>query len=238
MILYANGCSMTFGAELVPHNLEHEPKHIEYREYHSWPGQLGEIIGATKVVNEAIGGGSNDRIVRTALDYFSSLSDDEVSEYYVVIGWSGAIRTEFSPVNNTGQVQYIPYHINPRYDSIKQSFPKKVKDFVLLYERYACCEEHAYIKSNHLIIGLQNYLIMRGIRYLFFDALHHNGDIRQDTSMVDQRRFIDFTNPYSNMYRWIVENRYPQKPEGHPSETGHRAWAEYLHRYMQELGDI
>lgn len=238
MILYANGCSMTFGSELVPHQYDREPRVAAYREYHAWPGQLGELIGAERVVNDSKGAGSNERVARTTLDYFAGLSDEEAADYYVVIGWSHACRNEFPSVNNVGEIEYVLYYLNQKYEYVRNNFPKEVEKFVALYDRYSAHDVHDNMRSVHLYAGLQNYLVARGVRYLFFDALNLSADIRQETSLIDQRRYLDFTSPHGNMYRWIVENGYPQKPKGHPGKEGHRAWAEHLYRYMQKLGDV
>lgn len=77
MKLFANGCSFTWGGGILEEEHQQffsildQPKHlIELRERSVWPYFLSEKLKADMCVNYAMGCGSNDRIVRTTLDFF------------------------------------------------------------------------------------------------------------------------------------------------------------------------
>lgn len=95
-LLYANGCSMTYGYELIDDPQTHDCLDDAYRKAHAWPGRLAVRVGAAKVVNDSIPGGSNDRILRTTIqwltDFLAAGGDAARRSLLVVIGWSDPIR--------------------------------------------------------------------------------------------------------------------------------------------------
>jgi hypothetical protein len=76
-MILANGCSYTQGYDFEDLSL-------------SWPYQLGKIINQP-VTNLALGGGSNDRILRTTIEYFVKHRPS-----LVIIGWTEYSRNELS----------------------------------------------------------------------------------------------------------------------------------------------
>jgi len=80
MKLFVNGCSFSHG-----HNLTDDlsPKWV-------WPYLMSDF---DEVANYAWEGGSNDRILRTTLDFFNTI--DDTSEWLAVIQWTDPYsRTE------------------------------------------------------------------------------------------------------------------------------------------------
>lgn len=89
MILFANGCSYTWGGGLEPfYKLEEERLSI------LWPHHLGQMIGASKVINLGLGCGSNQRIVRTTFDWFLR-EYDKSEEVIAVIQLTDPARYEY-----------------------------------------------------------------------------------------------------------------------------------------------
>ena len=79
MKLYTNGCSFTWGAELSDRNSR-------------FAGLLANKFGC-ELVDDSLNGASNERILRTTLDYLQNPNTD-LENLMVVIGWSGISRKE------------------------------------------------------------------------------------------------------------------------------------------------
>lgn len=244
-ILYANGCSMTYGAELVPWEYRNEPGAREYREEHAWPGQLGKLLGAD-VVNDSDGAASNDRIVRTTLDYLISLDPDQRKEHIAVIGWSHPSRNEFPLIDpRTGRQTYSFYYPNVNMRGYEDQYGSDAKQLHELYHKHSVDIELDIDRTIRHIFGLQSVLEKFGIRYLFFNALSWDteklqGDHWSKTTRLlsGTRRFYCLAEPSTNMYQWVIENRYERKKGGHPAEQAHQEWARLLYEHLFRIGDV
>jgi len=90
MILFTNGCSWTYGGGLgldLPEDNEKRLKSV-------WPYFLAQKLKIDKVVNLAEGGGSNQRIFRTTLDWLHNTYDKK-EEAIAVIQLTDPLRYEF-----------------------------------------------------------------------------------------------------------------------------------------------
>ena len=146
-MLLANGDSFTHGYYLD--NLES-----------AWPFQLGRLINQP-VVNLSMGGGSNQRIFRTTIDYLSTSTPD-----YLVIGWAGIGRYEL-PTANTQYVRITPAGAQFNQDRPDNLDPATIKEF------YYKNLHNSYLNTVDLlnyIITLQNLCKGKNIKYLFFNA--------------------------------------------------------------------
>ena len=79
MKLYTNGCSFTWGDELSDRNLR-------------FAGLLANKFDC-ELIDDSMCGASNERILRTTLDYLQNPNTD-LENLMVVIGWSGISRKE------------------------------------------------------------------------------------------------------------------------------------------------
>lgn len=86
MFLFTNGCSWTWGGGL---NWPDE----NARQQWVWPHDLGHMLNASHVVNLSDGCGSNQRIMRTTLDYFMKFSGTE--SFTAIIQFTDPFRFEF-----------------------------------------------------------------------------------------------------------------------------------------------
>ena len=102
LILLANGCSMTYGSELSENHHE--------RMASCWVGQLAQKSAACRAVNLGYPGGSNDRILRTTIEWISKHYLTKIKDrmLFVCIGWSSPMRREFYIDDQWRQL--IPYH--------------------------------------------------------------------------------------------------------------------------------
>ena len=94
MILFTNGCSWTYGGSL---GLE---KQLEERLATVWPAKLAQKLGAESVTQLAEGCGSNQRIVRTSLQWLMSQTREDCEKTVAVIQWTDANRYEYYQPRN------------------------------------------------------------------------------------------------------------------------------------------
>ena len=95
--LYVNGDSWAYGSELRnPDRLDvtddYDPVHSTYRERVGWPGLLGKQLNVP-VLNGGQAGGSNQRIMRTALGEVGNLKRNG-RKPLVIIAWTQMQRFE------------------------------------------------------------------------------------------------------------------------------------------------
>ena len=95
-LIYANGDSFTWGTGIG--NITAKPQH-NWKKFdtarleNTWPGQLAQIMDG-EFVNDGWAGGSNARAVRRTKQFVNSIKD--ISNLYVVIAWSSAVRIEYA----------------------------------------------------------------------------------------------------------------------------------------------
>ena len=106
MKLFASGCSFTCGGELFKKlhddqgNILDESnasKTNQHRLAITWPGRLAEIMEYSEFHNHSMGCGSNSRIVRKTLDFFTPLllAKQDLSDWAAVVQWTDPMRFEY-----------------------------------------------------------------------------------------------------------------------------------------------
>lgn len=109
MILYANGCSWTWGGGLEPYFKFNDVIYNDVRKTLVWPHHLGHLLNAKRVDNLSLGAGSNQRILRTTYDYLLSKTKEELEETVAVIQFSEWSRFErYIPLNNSEYMENDP----------------------------------------------------------------------------------------------------------------------------------
>lgn len=205
--LYANGCSLTEGAELGNAKFGYDEKkwgpnsmrnwgaksirnwggasheHSKYMEETSYPFLLKEKLEIPEFKNAAIGGSSNRRIVRTTLaDIEEALTKYNAAEILVLIGFTFMDRYEF-------------FKLDIRWPQIVSG----------LSSRFLTHEEEKYAVANEELIGnnlgeliirhqlevlsLKHYLESKGIKYVFTYATQNSLE-----SEFSKRAFNDVVN--------------------------------------------
>ncbi|MFE6685213.1 DUF6071 family protein [Streptomyces sp. NPDC057743] len=215
---------MTYGAELVD-DLDPDPERQRYREQNAWPGRLGEFLDADRVVNDAVISGSNDRILRTTIDWLAGHREAaEQGQLLVVIGWSGAMRREFYVDGAFHQV--IPYQPQRHPD---------VQQLTDLYRKFAWHEHECATRLLTQILSLQAFLQQYRIPYLFFDAIEGSFDSlgrgglaeSPGVELVDRSRFYRFGDADGSMAAVLRASGTGWNGR-HPAEDGHETWAHKL----------
>ena len=231
--LYANGCSMTYGYELIDHPETHVCLDHIYRETYAWPGRLAARLNCNHVVNDSTPGGSNDRILRTTIrwvtQYLASEGELGRQSLLVVIGWSDPMRREFYIDGAWKQV--IPYHDYPEHPALNR--------FNAIYRTVAWNDHESACRFATQVLALQTFLQYHGVRFLFFDALKSCQETfsaaRIDVThvgAVDTRTYLNFTDCGGSMAS-ILSTATPNWKGRHPAEDGHDYWAELLADHLR-----
>ena len=205
MKLFTNGCSFTWGAEILQSQFgimpfdnisEDSIKYETFRKEHVWAYFLKEKFhDVEKYDNLARGGSSNKRIVRTTLDYFLNLIDKgiRVDDYVAVIQWTDMNRTEVYD-ESINDYQYVN-HRGVFHPAIKEQIHtnQPYKDFVK--GRYTLDEQNFKDEFRRWVLSNDN-LAVEGERYPKFV------DFNKATTEVD-----DFMQSYFRSHPDVWDER-------------------------------
>ncbi|MBR18632.1 MAG: hypothetical protein CMA64_00545 [Euryarchaeota archaeon] len=184
--LYTNGCSWTYGEELGEQN---DPNEQSYKFYNSWPWHVAQQYKIPQLINDARGGGSNERIFRRTVEFIRN-TKIKYSELAIIVAWTSAERTEWgvpqlegywqgdgSEINWTER-QYYSFHIGSdplewfKHESVDQNHVQQ-KAIELLHKNYtllrAPCVDQP--KQSQLMYSLQEICKANGIKLAQFLAL-------------------------------------------------------------------
>jgi len=203
---------------------------ITYKFYDSdvWPKVLGNELG-WETWNCGRNGASNDRIVRSTIHSVEYLESLGKKDLFVVIGLTALTR--FSNFNNTkGRLIYDEIHL---YDDMM----KNITNLDILYQQHMVN-----------IINLQNYLKMKNIPYLIFNAF--DVDMEKDLKKIKLYDSIDLNNIYNKDFKphflnymeknfntdWGNDDEYFRI--SHPTDKSHIEWGNELHKYIKENYDV
>jgi hypothetical protein len=215
-----NGCSFTEEGYLA--------------QEHRWSNR----IGCHK--NLAHGGGSNDRIFYTTIQYLN-----EHKPNVVIIGWSNPVRFML-PNKNGSRIVITPTHT---FDENLSGDYTRYSDF---YYRNCHNIYDSFERTLNYMLHIQNYCKSRQIKLLYFNALLPDIDnesllkYSEDAFMSKENKDmvkmgVNFNhNKISNLINrldksiWIKEFWYsmlehckdfPSEKDGHPGIQGSNHWA-------------
>ena len=236
MFLYANGCSMTWGDEIACDPVTRGCYDHEYRIKHAWPNQLKEALNFSDSFNDGKPGGSNMRIVRKTIDWIVREwlgKKKDTSELFVVIGWTIPYRMEIYCDH-----KFLALHPSciDRYTTGNKTLDK----FYEIYIKNFFNERNDFERTMRDIISLQSFLKVHNIKFLFFtsllnvidEAVELDMDIIDYLKLIDHDTFLDFRQHMHGHLQLMGYDKWFLG--GHPDEEGHRLWAEYLKRYIDE----
>jgi len=261
--LYVNGCSWTSGNEL-----EIDEKYLKFIESlglrfinekgfdlfdgdgncvcsasdywnkFNWGFYLSQSLGSLNYINGSRGGSSNDRIVRTTVDFIMKLPEEKRKSLLVVIGWTISSRREFYIKELKDYERFNTHEIFsksvPDIFKISEEQKKRYDLFHSLYLENFHDNTESINRYTNQVYLLANLLDNLGVNYLFFDAIDQSGGIIYYQKEED---FSDFLNWQRNNKRIISDlsmmnfnylNGYKTGPGLHPLSEGHEAWAKFL----------
>jgi hypothetical protein len=258
-ILYTNGCSWTVGSELEfdeelykpwaalqPSDKKPEDYNItEFYNMYNWSAYLSKKLQADRVINDAIGGGSNQRMVRTTLEFIQTLNRKELDDLVVVLGWTSAERHEIYVDDKNIRGWHRINLTQPFGDFLYPWEREAAKDTVKAVEEY---QKH-YIASGSSLIGsldlyfhqqflMKNTLENLGIKYVFFqsvpawwDAWMKDLDVDVYSSFETKLKSTEHKNNIGvyceDAMQTVCHSKgFKHAPHRHVLSDGHKYWAE------------
>lgn len=255
--LFTNGCSWTWGGSLEEY-WETEEDRLKL----VWPHHLGNLLGVNNVVNLSLLCGSNQRIVRTTLNWLLSKTSEELTNTIAIIQWTELSRYEYyvpkydDPTENIEDrwllnkidIVTTPWDASKNYNKNNNSFfmlnsderDKRIKitpdDFLYNKERL---KRHTSIESVYSLVTccqtLSSLFNTFGVEYYFWEFLEGAGLFRNTPSAVK--------NLHKN-YNWVFVTNYESlfrsptvsdknKYDHHPSLHGHKQIAENIYKQIK-----
>jgi len=238
MKLLANGCSFTDGNN-------------------TWPQQLVENGMFAEVHNLSMAGGSNDRIVRTTLDFCSK---NDMSNYMAVIQWTSLFRKEYYNANLKEWIGGTTVLNNNSAEDLSMDITVEkgstTRDKDLVHISNAATEDMMYLQSitdyrlstlKNILI-LQNYFEQHNIKYLFTSMgpdSHIAGNMFTHMYSPQKQPIIHILESAVNKNNWtklsianMLNNDLEyiiSQDDTHPNEKGHKLLAQ---SFWQQIGKI
>jgi len=236
--LFVNGCSFTAGnGEVHTADGELAPP-LEY----VWANQIPEFESVT---NLAIRGASNDRILRTTMEYFNSRN---ATDYVAVIQWTSPLRFErFIPscnafagfCNTTGKT--ISFNMdnandleklqtNGMYDRLTDAAEKQ-----LMHGKSITDYQINFYKK---VILMQQYLDSKMIPYIFTSMSLYSHLLSDD---ADKEQYELHLKNNVDTDKWTArpltiyqERNFISAEDKHPNETGHKLIGDAIYKELQQ----
>jgi hypothetical protein len=274
--LYINGCSWSAGDEiecdalfeeyLKKNNLsfmkgdkrkiisnDNEHDLIDINKYYNLFNYGSVIVNKLKIqnyINDALGGGSNERIVRKTTQFLFNYPKDKLKDLLVIIGWTSFDRNEIFLKKYKRWERFNPNHefidtleYPSEYTDLEIKFLNNYhEDYVLKihseYERITTLYQQKYLLSN-LLDNLN-------VKYLFFDVfafergfLYNNpiNEIKYDNSFFWNDTHKNIISEIT-MNAFMKTNNYPIAPYLHPMIDGHKYWGEKIYEQLLDRNII
>lgn len=244
-MILANGCSFTEGYDLKDNTL-------------SWPYQLGKIIDKP-VTNLALGGASNDRILRTTIEHLI-----EHRPSVVIIGWTDHSRNELT--------HHQGFYLRATAQHCLASSEHIPSDLDHIHQQWLNYNFNEYINYRswiYSVLHIEMICKALNIPCKFFSAFGNNYinefNNETNTSLLladksyqwrDRKLYAPEKTIHKewqqlvrlckqiNLDNWILKNsqtmkqylksrKYATDDNGHFLADGHRCWAELVVKELQ-----
>ena len=235
--LLFNGCSFTNGSELQGKNSD-----WEYRRLNRFSHIISEKTNKT-YDNISIGGSSNDRIVRSTIEWFEAGNTCDLA----IIQLTLISRIEFISNYTAYPVNFAPGANIPLMWEVEGKIENK-KDYNDAKEAFESYYAHVYNDNLGLynfyknLFVLEQYLEKNNIKYFFIKLAGERGWIDKPQKNIYWRSCCKHTYssiPAINGTILDIENKdyftkdyssegYPALNGKHPSELGHQKIADYI----------
>lgn len=240
-ILLANGCSYTWGGGLEPFFQKYDDATLNnsLREKLVWPCYLGKMMNRD-TVNLGMGCGSNERIVRTTIEWISQQSIETLTNTVAVIQWTEYFRGEYYISETyTDPLKYGHEVYTDNYENIS-------KNWVLINgwghsvtgknkksaDRYLRSRIETYSSIQKLFEHIQHCLTLAyifekySIKYCYWSF---QGNILswppEYFSLIKDLNWIKHNN--------IVDFDIISKVNPHPSIEGHQQIAKIIYEWFE-----
>lgn len=239
------------------HDRHHKPINVAYREKHRYLGLLCERYNA-ELIDLSTAGISNDTIYRILVDYLIEndyLHGRDTSDLFISIGWTSPERTEFFYEKKWGGDNYAmfgPWSMDQKYDN------PDLSTFFNLYYKYFSHPVEYMRRYILMIYNLELLLKKYKIRYIMHQAFYHhihkmmrqwddqtylrsNLDIisaadKRMFDLIDPILFVNKNDEEGTAHHTMIKlgGKDNVFEVWHPNAYGHRLWAEYLIKYIED----
>ena len=224
--MYVNGDSHSAGAEAVNSYCFAEDDPLYYglgrrphpdNERASYGCELANML-YTVLHCDAESASSNDRIIRTTLNYLK-----EHTPELIIIGWSTWEREEWW---DDGTQRYWQVNAGGIGNDWPDVIKARYKDYVANFDyQFAIDQAHSNIYKLH------RDLVDRGIKHLFFNTFQPFSNV---TKFDWGNSYIEPYNEDSTYYNWLKTKGFETVcPDSyHFGFKAHTAWAEFLYQTL------
>jgi hypothetical protein len=248
--LFVNGCSFTAGNGEV-----HTPdgKLAPALDY-VWANQLPEFDSVT---NLAICGGSNDRILRTTIEYFNS---HNATDHVVVIQWTSPLRFEryipsckafagFCNAVGTAEARFSLHMDNAKHLEHLQNngMYDRLNDAASQLLMYGKSINDYQINFYKKVIIMQQYLDSKMIPYIFTSMSFAN-HLKPGQPYAGPDQIEHTPTQYEvhlknniNTDKWTEspltsyqQSNYVSAQDKHPNEAGHKLISNEIYKELQQ----
>tara|TARA_B100001057_G_scaffold489154_1_gene574847 strand:- start:923 stop:1669 length:747 start_codon:yes stop_codon:yes gene_type:complete len=233
--LYTNGDSWTFGQELK----DDEADHLTHKFYNSWPWHLSQHLRIPQLVNDALGGTSNYRILRRTLDYIQNYKG-KYKELMVVVAWTTYERKEV-PVeilrkHNNGHtaweennLEYVSVLMNsvPDVDTGDSVVDRTILDWHKT-STMLNSQQHNAKEFYNQQWTLKHVCKSLGINLLQCYALDNPEFAGQTANKEWLEQIMPLPTSLNRMLMAIEHEQDVRAPLRHPNEEGHKYIAEQI----------
>jgi hypothetical protein len=246
MKLIVNGCSFTWGAEIVPVEFDENSStfinvefYDNYRKSRTYAHHLHNKLHTSSYENLSLGGASNKRIIRTTLEYFMPKinNNEDVSDHIAVIQWSEPGRDEiyhdgyYYTLSSRG-AWALPRNV----DTLNNVYRDFIKGRIMLSDKYY---EDQFM---HDVIMMASFLELHKIKYVFCHITSKGWTI-PDESYFGKINWLGEVYEKSSLKRIIKnaelkDNSLLTYPQRHPNPAGHKLIAEILYNRFKELYNL
>lgn len=237
MLLIANGCSHTAGAEI-----EEELQGECYEK--AWPKKLADSFGF-KHKNLAISGASDDRVVRTTIEYISKLKEApnyDPNKVFVVVSWPGLFRTELYQTQKE-EPGFWDDGWMPIVAGNEETYKSQCSKIAFLYYKSWVVRQNHYqasIKFYSNVLLLQNILISNKIKYLFWNSCGtvSLNKLESYYNELYHKRFpfiLEKEKSYTDILELHGFRHSPFAKWGHYGEDAQEWFADFLYKYIEKM---
>lgn len=242
MKLFANGCSFTWGGALFPNLYDDQGCLLEFDNTSAinqerlsvvWPARLGELLAAEQVINLGMGCGSNDRIVRTTIDYFTNLIvlDQFTSDWTAIIQWTQPMRYEYWDEHTRTWALVIPSCVNVGQRLVEPDVQSRLEQY--RNDTYRYLNDYTVAqKYFSQVVGLASFFEKNNINYWFVNLY---GEQSQQLT-ENQCKYLDQRVQWLNTTPWHgIDQMFRDKCASmHPSQKGHEQIAQAMYYKIKD----
>ena len=223
MKLFANGCSFTQGHK--------DWISIDEPSEWAWPSVMSPMFEET--VNMAWSGGSNQRILRTTMEFFDKIKDK--SEWIAVIQWTDCFtRHELYDEHTDTHFGYLINNPSPVLDkSANRKFitiPEHIYRAITLYQKTTILRPDRFCETQLLTqqFILIEYFKKFNIKYLF-TGMSISSVVKSHFEHPLMKVFSteNVVLPISAIINENI-NLVESKDDSHPNKKGHKVIANYI----------